>query len=350
MITVEVYRRIISGEGGWWAAPIRGLLRGVEPLYAAVVGMRNRHHDKKGPSYVAPVPVISVGNITAGGTGKTPLVIEIVRLLEQRGRTPVVVSRGYGQANGEPNDEERVIRRNCPNVVCLADPDRAAGCERACREFGADVIVLDDAFQHRRVARTCDIVVVDATCPFGYDHVLPRGLLREPVPSLRRADMIVLTRCDQVSKTELDCVERRISRVAGDVPCLKSVHRVTGVERLNGESIEPAGTRAFAFAAVGQPSAFLTTVRSLGVEVVGTRWWPDHHEYTKGEIVALATDRQPDHDWLITTEKDAVKLADLSGLGNLPIAVVRIAIDFLGDGDTMLESVLDRISEQSSTL
>lgn len=168
-----------------WVFPVRAMLRVLEGLYARGVALRNTRYDRSGPRAVLDIPVISVGNLTVGGTGKTPFVIELVKRLDRMGLSPAVVSRGYKAAEGQPNDEERLIRESCPSVVCICDPDRAAAGQFARTKFGADVIVLDDGFQHRQLARTLDIVLIDATCPFGFGHLLPRGLLREPVGSLR---------------------------------------------------------------------------------------------------------------------------------------------------------------------
>ncbi len=341
----SLYRRIIAGEAGAWASPVRALLRAGEVPYALAIAIRNASYDRRGPWAVLPIPVISVGNLTVGGTGKTPFVIDLVKRLDQMGRSPAVVSRGYKADDGEPNDEERLIRQNCPGVVCVSDPDRIVACEIAHEDFGADVIVLDDAFQHRRLGRTLDIVLVDATCPFGFDHLLPRGLLREPVQSLRRAHVIALTRCDQVSRANLSRITARLSKVAGDAIQLQCNHRVTAIERLDGtpagESLE--GKRAVLFAGIGQPLSFATTVRTLGVDVVGERWWPDHHRYRRRDLDCLLHPaRYPPHDLLITTEKDAVKLAMLGGLDRADILVVKIAIDFTGEDGTMLQETLEQ--------
>ena len=340
------YRRIIAGDTGPWGAPVRAVLRVLEAVYAGGVAWRNRRYDRAGPRTVLAVPVISVGNITAGGTGKTPFVIEVVRRLEGVGRNPAVISRGYKAVDGEPNDEERLIRKHCPHVVCLSDPDRGRAAETACQRFGADVIVLDDAFQHRRLGRTVDIVVIDATCPFGYGHLLPRGLLREPVRGLQRADVVVITRCDQVSRTELSRLAARLRRLADRAIQLRCNHRVTAIERLDGTPVnEPlAGKRAVLFAAIGHPGAFVTTVQSLGVDVVGTRWWPDHHHYRMADINALQkTGAWPPYDLLITTEKDAIKLAEWERGESPSIVVVRVAIDFVDDGGTILQKLLEEM-------
>lgn len=339
----SLFRRIIAGESGIWAAPLRGGLRVAAALYAGVVTIRNAFYDRRGPRCVVPVPVVSVGNLTVGGTGKTPFVIHLVNRLEGMGFSPAVASRGYSAAAGEPNDETRLIRRSCPSVACVSDPDRAFAAETAHRQFGADVVVLDDGFQHRRLGRTLDIVLIDATCPFGFDHLLPRGLLREPVDSLRRAHVVILTRCDQVSHSALSRIESRLRAITAGAVQLKCSHRVTGVEWLDGTPIEeaPEGKRAVLFAGIARPQAFLTTVRSLGIDVVGRRWWPDHHHYRSRDIESLTRiGCYPPHDLLLTTEKDAVKLAELEGVEQARIAVVRVAIDFAADDDTILQGIL----------
>lgn len=344
MKRTSLYRRIISDEGGLWAWPALGLLRAAECVYACGVALRAAHYDRRGPRAVLPVPVISVGNLTVGGTGKTPFVIELVKRLERMGYSPAVLSRGYKAGIGEPGDEERLIRANCPSVVCLCEPDRARAGEIACQTFGADVVVLDDGFQHRRLGRTLDIVLIDATCPFGFGHLLPRGLLREPVRSLRRADVVVLTRCDQVSLAALARTEARLRDLACEAAHIKCRHRVTSVERLDGTPTgrDLAGARAIMFAGIGQPRAFATTVRSLGVEVVGEHWWPDHHAYRPRDIDALRRPgRFPLHDLLITTQKDAVKLDALENIDRTGIVVIKVAIDFMGEGDTILQSVMN---------
>ncbi len=344
MTRLSPYQRIIAGQAGAWAVPIRGTLRLAEGLYACGVALRTYWYDRRAARTVMPIPVISVGNVTVGGTGKTPFVIELVRRLERMGLSPAVVSRGY-KGFDDSNDEECVIRAHCPGVVCVSDPDRIRAAELAHARFGADVIVLDDGFQHRRLARTLDIVVVDATCPFGYGHLLPRGLLREPVRNLSRASVVVITRSDQVSPVELSRLDERLRKIAPDAAHLRCTHKVAGIERLDGTPIEEtlAGVRTVLFAGIGHPQAFATTVQSLGVEVVGTRWWPDHHHYRGRDINAiLKPGRFPAHKLLITTEKDAAKLTRLGGLDHVDILVVKIAIDFAGDGGTILQSVLEQ--------
>ena len=367
----SLYRKIVAGETGVWASPVRGLLWSAAVIYGRAIALRNAWYDRKGTTVRLPVPVISVGNLTVGGTGKTPFVIDLVRRLDALGYSPAVIARGYGATPGEPNDEQKLIQKNCPSVAYVSDPDRRRAGEVACERFGADVIVLDDGFQHRRLARDLDIVLVDATCPFGYGHVLPRGLLREPVIGLRRAHIVVLTRCDQVSCTELARIEARLRELAPGAAHLMCNHRVTGIERLDGTpvganqlapTLKGVGAeggldrkRVVLFAGIAHPQSFVTTVSSLGADVVAARWFPDHHRYTRRNLQSLLRgDRFPQHDFLVTTEKDAVKLAHwilaptLTGVGadggfdTATIVVVRVAIDFVDDGGTMLQAILEQ--------
>lgn len=344
MSGTSLYRRIIGNDTGAWSAPLRGGLHIASVAYASLISMRNGWYDRRGPRDVLDIPVISVGNITVGGTGKTPLVIELVERLGRMGFNPAVVSRGYKSSDERENDEERMIRRRCPGVVTVSDPKRAWAGEMAQRRCGADVIILDDGFQHRQLDRKLDIVLVDATCPFGFGHILPRGLLREPVASLRRARLIVLTRCDQVAPADLVRTEARIRAVMGDPVVLRCRHGVLSVDYLDDSRIAGgvSGKRAVLFAGLGHPQAFATTVRSLGVEVVDEHWWPDHHGYTLRNLESLFRgDRLPPHDILLTTEKDAVKLRDIAGIDSHRVGVVKVSIDFDGSDGTILQSVLD---------
>jgi len=368
MAESSFYRRIIAREAGLWAAPIRAALSASAMLYHAGVALRNHRYDRANRSTRIPVPVVSVGNLTVGGTGKTPMVIDIAQRLERMGRSPGVVSRGYKAESGRLGDEELLVRRRCPGAVFVANPDRVAAAERAHRRYGADVVVLDDGFQHRRLARTLDIVLIDATCPFGHGHLLPRGLLREPVTALRRADLLILTRCDQVARDRLDRIEQRLRAITPDRLILRCAHRVVGVDALDGSPLDetwpdraqiddasvdhaPAGhapeggslegRRAVVFAGIAHPDRFAATVASLGVQIVARKWWPDHHRYTERDINTLrASGRHPPCDLFLTTEKDAVKLFSLAGLDPSGIGVVRVAIDFEGDGGTMLDARL----------
>jgi len=306
--------------------------------------------DRRGPSSSLDVPVISVGNITVGGTGKTPVVIDLVKRLEALGRTVAVVARGYGATAGEPNDEERLIRRHCPGVVYVANAHRAQGGALAVNRFGANTIVLDDGFQHRRLKRDLDIVLIDATCPFGYGHILPRGLLREPTSSLKRASVIIISRCDQVSDSQLKGLEKKLAHIVPAVQLLRATHRVVGLQTLAGEPVDydKVKLRAVLFGGIGHPEAFATTVRSMSIDVVGEHWWSDHHNYQASDMDQLMrTGCFPMCDIFLTTEKDAVKLCELSDVRDAPIGVVKVAIDFNERDDTILQGLIEQVLKKS---
>ena len=346
MIEPNLGRCVLSGEAGLWAAPIRGALSAGELLYTAAINARNRRYDLSRNVRAVPAPVISVGNITVGGTGKTPLAIELVRRLEKMGRNPAVVARGYGADEGQRSDEELLVRKHCPAVAYVADADRHRGAELAMRRMGADAIVLDDAFQHRRLHRDLDIVLIDAMCPFGYGHVLPRGLLREPLSGLKRAHLLIITRFDQVSRAELARIEAAIRAHNSHAPLIHSRSKVVSVEHLDGTpvDVDDRKKRVLAFAAIGRPQAFASTLSSLGFEIVAKRWWPDHHQYRCGEIVRLLEDRRlPERDLVLTTEKDAVKLALLEDIDPRSIGVVRVGVEFQDDGSALIDHVLQNV-------
>ena len=175
----------------------RGGLGLVSLGYRIVIALRNVLFDcgLRKPRRVA-VPVISVGNLTTGGTGKTPVVALIVELLVQLERRPAIISRGYRSVDGEANDEKRVLERLCPGIPHEQNRSRFQAAESLLQKSARDIIVMDDGFQHRQLHRDFDIVLIDATNPFGYGSLLPRGLLREPLSALRRADLVLITRAD----------------------------------------------------------------------------------------------------------------------------------------------------------
>ncbi|MDR3633688.1 MAG: tetraacyldisaccharide 4'-kinase, partial [Isosphaeraceae bacterium] len=193
------FLRLIRGEAkGFLAALARAGLSLASWPYGAGVALRSLafDHGWKAAQRVA-VPVVAIGNLTVGGTGKTPMVEWVARWYRQKGVRVAILSRGYGQTKGL-NDEGRVLEENLPEVPHLQDGDRVRLAQIAVEELEAELLVLDDGFQHRHLGRDLDIVLLDALEPFGLGRLLPRGLLREPVRSLRRAGVVVLSRADLV--------------------------------------------------------------------------------------------------------------------------------------------------------
>ena len=226
-------------------------------------------------------------------------------------------------------------------------PDRVAAAHRAVADHHADVIVLDDAFQHRRLARDLDVVAIDATCPFGFDRLLPRGLLREPRQSLRRADLIVVTRADQVNRAVLESLHAALHETAPGVPCISCRHQPVGLAELEGSPTQNAdlnGRSVLCASGIGNPGAFEWTVRQMGADVRGHLVFADHHRYRVRDLARIADEaKRRQADLVLTTEKDAVKLGSVPFDWPCRVAAVQIEIDFLATGSTMLNSVLDRV-------
>ncbi len=277
-----------------------------------------------------PCPVVSVGNLTVGGTGKTPLVEWIVREARMLGKQAVVLSRGYGaSANGVP-DELAALCASLDPLAFVSDPDRVRGALEAIERHRADVIVLDDGFQHHRLARDLDVVAVDATLPFGDGYCLPRGMLREPIRALRRAGVVVMTRADQVAPEALERLARRLHRAAPKAVLATATHSPHAVRSLATGEVSPpsllAGTRVFAASGIGNPRAFEGTLGTLGAKLVGAVRFIDHHDYQAEEIEDLrSAAAAAGAEFLVTTQKDAVKWPATTGPGPRLVALeVRI--------------------------
>jgi tetraacyldisaccharide 4'-kinase len=293
--------------------------------YAWAVRVRNRWYDRGWlSSRHAPVPVISVGNLTAGGTGKTPCVEHLAKFFHDSGWRVVILSRGYGA-----HDEAALLRSNLPDVVHLQGADRAALSRHAVVEHGAEVLILDDGFQHRRLARDLDLVLIDATNPWGHGRLIPRGLLREPLAALRRASAILLTRTDQVSHTEIDAIVRRVRRETPDAPIVWTIHQPMAWIQHEGPERPIDSLRGMSVAAlcgVGNPRAFCRTLEDVGCKVVAFRTFPDHHWYSRGDVVDLIDwARLQPVDAIVTTQKDLVKLHSPT-MGDRNLFALRIGL------------------------
>jgi tetraacyldisaccharide 4'-kinase len=267
-----------------------------------------------------------VGNLTVGGTGKTPCVEYVARFYRGRDRRVAILSRGYGSERGR-NDEAMVLEENLPDVPHLQGPDRVALAGTAVEELESEVLVLDDGFQHRRLARDLDVVLLDATNPWGHGHLLPRGLLREPPSGLRRAGAVVLTRCDQVAAVDRGRLRDAVGRLAPGVPVAETTHRPT--DPGDGRLGRLRGRPVAAFCGLGNPEAFRRTLHDLGADVVAFRTFPDHHAYARADVDELrAWARQQATDCVVvTTQKDLVKLR-LTDLGGRELWALRIQLHF----------------------
>jgi tetraacyldisaccharide 4'-kinase len=310
------FRKLISGETrGIGAVCSRGMLRALSLGYSAATTVRNLAYGTvPGMVHRVPVPVISVGNITTGGTGKTPVVAMIVQMLQGLEKRPGIVSRGYRASKDGTNDENMVLGQQCPGVPHEQNASRILAANRLISGNEIDVIVMDDGFQHRRLHRALNIVLIDATNPFGYGCLLPRGLLRESLRSLKRADLILITRSDLVSESERHEIEKSILRHAPtkNDRILSVSFQPTALVRADGERTElgtASGKSAFLMSGIGNPPAFRATCECLRTVVVGEAIFADHHHYTAEDLEqVLQTANSCAADLVLTTQKDLVKL------------------------------------------
>ncbi|MEM9186453.1 MAG: tetraacyldisaccharide 4'-kinase [Planctomycetota bacterium] len=318
---------------GIGAAAMRSLLACAEPPYAAAAALRNQWYDRNpGAATRVDAAVISVGNLTVGGTGKTPLVKWAARQLRARGVRVAILSRGYGAEAGAKNDEAMELEQALPDVPHLQNPDRVAAARVAIDELDSQALLLDDGFQHRRLARDLDIVLLDATSPFGYGHLLPRGILRESVHGLRRASAVCLTRADAIAPEQRAAIRRRVDALAGGAAWCEVAHQPRTLLASSGAErpfTELAGRRVAAFCGIGNPAAFRRTLEGAGARVVAWRELPDHHNYTAPDIESVAASaEESDAELVVCTHKDLVKV-QAEGLAGRPLLAVVVEMAFL---------------------
>jgi len=395
----ESYRTLISGQSrGLGAALLWSVLGLAATVYSVIIRMRNFLYERGWLRvHRSNAVVISIGNITVGGTGKTPLVIWLCNLLRQKKIQCAILTRGYKsrRASRRPGagqtsvthraknehdtryairntliDEPVTLAQSCPETAVIVNPDRVAGAAEAVNRFGASVLIMDDGFQHRRLHRDVDIVTIDATQPFGFGRMLPAGLLREPISALERADAIVITRCDQIAEAELAMLEEKLQQINPNMIVAKSIHAPISVKyserfvaaakvgterhsetvdsclRRNDSIDQLKGKKIYCFCGMGNPDAFLRTIEGLGCELVGSRIYNDHHRYTNGclaDICRQAASVQA--DLILTTQKDWTKIALLDTLQkDVPLGYLVIEIRFLAGEDKLRALIQDALA------
>jgi tetraacyldisaccharide 4'-kinase len=316
-------------------------------------------------------PVISVGNITTGGTGKTPVVEWLARVVAREGRSACILTRGYGRVDvrervvvsdgerllagaREGGDEPRLLAEVLLGTAAVvSDRDRVAAARWASENLGAEVFLLDDAFQHLRIARDLDIVTIDATAPWGGGHLLPRGRLREPLRGLGRAGCIVITRADLVP--DPGALKAEVERLSdGRAVVLTSRVRTLRTRRLwafgSGQETadEVVAQPVAAFCAIGNPQAFFTHLENDGHILRHRHAFPDHHRFTQEDMDALGdTAVNLGARSLLVTAKDAVKLRSLGF--SLPLYVVEVQMEF-DDESRILGLVHEAIKNRARSL
>ncbi len=349
MKLIEYLDSVISGKRkGILPALIRLSLLEISWLSFVIIKVRDQLYSSKIVKIKSlPCKVISVGNIVVGGTGKTPTVISIAKMLQ--GSTDLkiaVLSRGYkskmhGNAiisdgksilydHSKIGDEPYLIAKKLPNVPIIIGKDRLTSGYLAIRNFDTQVVILDDGFQYLKLKRDVNILIIDSTEPFGYEHILPRGYLREPLSAIKRADIILLTRVDQCN--ELNSVYNRLKLIAPSIPIFESVHCPTSLYTMN-ENVNIGldkikGKNILAVCGIANPSSFYSTLKSLCPLNITIMKFPDHHKYTIDDLNMIRQKMfETGADYIITTEKDSMKL---NAIRDIPVMVLNIELKLVG--------------------
>ena len=298
--------------------------------YRLIVSWRNDRFEKGHSVTRVSVPVISIGNLTTGGTGKTPMVQYIARWLRDCGVRVTLLSRGYKAEQGSKNDEALELERRLPDVPHLQNPTRVESAAVAIEEFAAQTLLLDDGFQHRFLARDLDIVLIDATCPFGYRRLLPAGLLREPLSSLKRAGLVVITRVDQVTPIELQLIRQTVEKYNPEVAVVEFAHHVEGFENYSGETLGLSGLvgkTVLAFSGIGNPLAFADLLEEQGVALAAHMEFEDHHHFNRNDIEKIISrTKEVSAEAIICTMKDLVKI-QVDRLGSVPLWALSVGME-----------------------
>jgi len=359
---------ILERRAGKRAGLLRAILLAASYLYLGIVTLRLylfRSHILR--NHQLGCPVVSIGNLTVGGTGKTPVVEKLSRDLTARGRRIAILSRGYksvrrkgSHAPGAPvrvvseggailldsksaGDEPFMLAKNLRGVAVVVDKDRV-GCGRhAVEKLGCDLLILDDGLQYLKLHRRFDIVLIDREAPFGNEHLLPRGTLREPPDHLRRATHILITKCDGSDLSEL---HRRIRSYNRTAPIIESRHRPVELQDLASGKTYPLsdldGLRAASLCAIASPESFEQGLRRLGVDLELNQSFADHHRYSKREIDRfLKRCARRGVSCILTTEKDAVRMPRLLNQ-EIPVRYLRIEIEIVS-GEEHWERMLDQL-------
>ena len=356
------------GRPGPVASALRGFLGGCAGLYGLGLeaylagerlGLRRRAR--------LPVPIISVGNLSVGGTGKTPMTQFLCRRLQAEGKRVAVLSRGHGGEGhsvrlvsgtdggallsaGQAGDEPHLLARTLPNVPVFVGKDRRLSGREALRRFDLDALILDDGFQFWQLDRDLDIVLLDARRPFDNGFALPRGLLREPKQHLRRAGPVVATRVGSLGPEDREALAAQVHALAPDAPLFFADHRAAGLVPADDllAPMRPASDlhdrRVFAVSAIAQPLSFIGTLeREVGAEIAGHLFWADHHKISPDDArAALGAAARAGAEAIVMTEKDAVKWPPAAHSDERPIYALRVDMA-LEDEAGFMASVLARL-------
>ena len=346
----QFYGLASGRKTGFSATVLRAGLRLLEIPYGGIVSVRNLLYDKRClPIYRFSVPIISVGNLTLGGTGKSPMVAWLCRKILEQNLRPGLISRGYKSEAHGGNDEFLEMSRRFPTIPHLQNKNRAAAIQQLLETEKIDVIILDDAFQHRRVARNLDIVLLDATSPFGFGHIFPRGTLRESLKSLNRADIVLLTRSNLEDEAKRQQFYQKVLAINPSIIWGETIHMPTSLVSLESFESEPVelirGQSALAFCGIGNPAAFRNTLEQCGVRIAKLITFPDHYRYTADDVRELVrTAKELGTESILCTMKDLVKL-NRSDFADTLLRAVSIEIQFTAGESAVCERIMLKLEQ-----
>jgi tetraacyldisaccharide 4'-kinase len=318
--------------------PLKLALYAVSLAYGAAILARHALYALRiFRSEKVPMKIVSVGNLTLGGTGKTPFVIALAGIVRgELKREPCILIRGYGW------DEQAMLKKKLADTPILVGENRVKQARRAIKLYGSSVGILDDGFQYRELRRDLEIVLIDSRNPFGNGHLFPRGVLREGAGAVKRADIVVFTKTDRKA-ADPGPAKERLSRINGRLVFLEAVHRPAHFHDHKARRDVPlsavSGKRVVLLSGIGDPEYFEDTMRGLGAQVVEHAAFGDHHEYTAGDIgkVKARCDERL-FDYIVTTEKDAVKLSRKSlYFGKYPLLVLIIEMDITAGKEKLVD-------------
>ncbi|MGR3319177.1 MAG: tetraacyldisaccharide 4'-kinase [Candidatus Anammoxibacter sp.] len=353
------YLSIINGQWkGIIPYIIKSLLFLVSYLYRGILALRWLVYQKGFiKKTTLPVPVISVGNITLGGTGKTPFVEYIAVYIKKKGRKVAILSRGYGarKTKGKDtlnvyNDEDLMLRENLVDIPNFVNKNRVLSGKKAIKEHHADCLLLDDGFQHLRLNRSLDIVIINSLNPFGYERVFPHGFLRESLQNLKRADLFVITHSNLCEKNELKRLHSRLNGIHSRIPIIETTHQPVNIENINEGTVLPVerlkGKDIYAFCAIGNPESFSRCLVNQGARIIKFNSFLDHYFYTKNELEEIIKDAEhAGVEAIVITQKDKVKVLEVLTKEDLntysiPFYVFKIKINIV-NGAGILEKLID---------
>ena len=347
--------------GGFRASFLRGVLTVLSKVYAVGIKIRvflYQHRIFRNKSLGC--KVISVGNITVGGTGKTPVVEMLARELIRNNRKVALLSRGYKSEKKGANlpkvvsdgnnimldvisagDEPYMLARSVKNAVVIIDKDRVRSAKYAIRKFNTDTIILDDGYQYLRLARQVNIVLIDCTNPFGNHHLLPRGVLREPIENLNRADIFFLTKTGGMDLQGLKGRLKRINPAADIIECAHKPRYLNDVFSATKRDLNYlAGKRIACVSGIASPRGFEQLLTDLGAIVTSIHRFPDHHMYTKKELEHIVQCAHTEKaDALVTTEKDAVRFPKIDRPKYFFLYYLRVEIEILSGAKSLYEKI-----------